>query len=75
MTWIKVVIILVVTGLMLVGATAFWTQDLRGPLAEMNWQDFKMLAVGSWLYQSTVVLIVGIAALLLRRWLRPQVRS
>ena len=74
MAWVKTVIVLVVTVLMLVGATSFWTEMLRPPFGEINWHDFKILAIASPWYQGTVLVIVSLAGLLLWRWLRAQPR-
>jgi hypothetical protein len=73
MVW-KIIIVVVVTVLMLVAATAFWT-DMLHPSAELNFPDFEVLALGSHWYHGTVLVIVGIAGLLLWRWLRAQPRK
>lgn len=64
---IKIVVVIVPTVLMLLAATAFWTDALHAH-APINWIDFRILALHSQYYQATIMVIVGIAGLLLWRW-------
>jgi hypothetical protein len=74
MRGVKIVFVVVITSLMLVGATAFWTDLLRGPLVGLNLRDFRILLHDRY-YWETVAVIVGIAGLLLWRWLTPRHNS
>jgi hypothetical protein len=70
MVW-KSMLVVFATVLMLVAATAFWTEMLdRNAGYSINLRDFYILAVLSRWYQGTVLVIVGIAGWLLRRWPR-----
>ena len=68
---IKVVVVLVSTVLMLWLATEFWSSMFKVAGAEFNFRDVVFWALHSYYYQATVLVIVGIAGLLLWRWLRP----